>query len=218
MGIKTKVTTNTTTSKTEGKKLSPAPTSKAKQEAIEKEDVGGSNDENFSGVNKITIRVKEGVVAVGAMLEGEQHCYISDTTPFKPSKEASVPAVVHELGYLLKVIESTNTFTEIALPKMVYDVVNNLSLITRCAITGKVLFDKGEKRAMGKKEHAAYISVVEGLKANFGKIDLKDSAFTSFKTATTPDQKEWKTINNASYNLLKGSPEEIDEDEDALSC
>lgn len=211
--------TKSTNQSSTGKRPGAAPT-KSKAEIIEKEEVGANSASaaEFSGVNKIAIRVKEGVVAVGAVLEGEYSSYISDTTPFKASKAASIPAVIHELGYLLKVIADTDTFTEIALPKTVYDVVNNISLITRCAQSGKVLFDKGEKRAMGKKEHAAYVSVVEGLGANFGKIDLKDSNYTAHKSATTPEQKEWKAINNASYGLLKGSPEEIEEDDEALSC
>lgn len=214
MAIKTTKTNQTSASKKPG----AAP---SRSSAVdEKEEVGTTNisSTEFTGINKIAIRVKEGVVAVGAVMEGEYSSYISDTTPFKASKAASIPAVIHELGYLLKVIADTDTFTEIALPKTVYDVVNNISLITRCAQSGKVLFDKGEKRAMGKKEHAAYVSVVEGLRANFGKIDLKDSSFTAHKSATTPDQKEWKAINNASYGLLKGSPEEIEEDDEALSC
>lgn len=171
--------------------------------------------------NKVSMRMKNGTVSVGAIINDEETSYIAEKYFTKESKANSVPNTIHELCNIMDSIKECEDLQEqktvIAVPNRVAYIANNLGLLTRMIWSGKNLLskdDKGAYRDMTEKEMDLYIRLANLLCECATFICVMDNTYThkNKATAITDEQMEWVKVNNAAYYKINHATEPGDDE------
>lgn len=175
--------------------------------------------------NKIATRVKNGKVAVDALINDEETPYYA--APYYKGEKASnsIPNIINAICDLMETIAADTSMhtqrTIIAVPNTVYYIANNLELLTNMIWEHRFLLDKkkgedNKPRIMADKEYKLYCRLRDLICQTCAFIVIQDSAYTKYKKtdAITQDQQEWVKLNQTCYGMLHDTTPDDEGEED----